>query len=171
LFVLSIVAVREAPTMPVRRRVTVYVAALVVVASVLSSTASASATAAGRPLLLQPGPTQIPPSDPPLIEETSWYQLVCVWSVCETNFKRQATEAFAAHGYMAMLQFDIWHPQVRVAISLYGPFIDALADQALVNGPDYTIQTVTSMVEWHGYSITLFRTCGNTCPTARGLRS
>jgi hypothetical protein len=93
---------------------------------------------------------------PVFSEQTAWYSLACVWSVCDTLFSPAALQDFSVHGYASMLAFDVWHPQVRAAISIYGPTIDALADQAMSSWPLLSIETVTSSVEWRGYSIGLY---------------
>jgi hypothetical protein len=89
-------------------------------------------------------------------ERTAWYSLACVWSVCDTLFSLAALQDFSVHGHATMLEFDIWHPQVRAAIAMYGPIIDELADQAMLQWPLLSIETVTSSVEWRGYSIGLY---------------
>jgi hypothetical protein len=98
---------------------------------------------------------QLPPSNV-FRETTTWYSLSCVWSVCDTLFSLTALQHFSIHGYLAMLQFNIWNPQVRAAISIYGPTIDTLADQAMLSWPLLSIETVTSSVQWLGYSIGLY---------------
>ncbi len=98
---------------------------------------------------------QLPPA-PIFSETTTWYSLTCVWSVCDTLFSLTALQHFSIHGYAAMLAFNIWHPQVRAAISIYGPTINTLADTAMLSWPLLSIQTVTSSVQWLGYSIGLY---------------
>jgi hypothetical protein len=150
--------------MPVRRTAVFGALLIGMLATVLwwSPTASAQPTAiAGRtPAVVEhttsgPG-AQGRGSEPVMRERTTWYSLACVWSVCDTLFSLTALQHFSAHGYLAMLSFDIWHPQVRAAIAIYGAYIDVLADQAMVQWPLYSIETVTSSVEWHGYSIGLY---------------
>lgn len=161
--------------MPVRRTAVIGALLIGMLATVLwwapSVSAEPLAAAAGRtaPAVAQrdipmttegsisaPGaPGQLGPT-PVYRESNVWYSLACVWGVCDTLFSLTALQHFSIYGYVNMLAFDIWHPQVRIAITIYGALIDVLADTAMLSWPLLSIETVTSSVLWLGYSIGLY---------------
>jgi hypothetical protein len=150
--------------MPVRRTAVVGALLIGMIATALgwAPTASAQPTAARAVPAVVEQATSAPGAHgqlPPALvirERTTWYSLACVWSVCDTLFSLTALQHFSVHGYLAMLSFDIWHPQVRAAIAIYGSYIDVLADQAMQQWPLYSIETVTSSEIWLGYNILLY---------------
>jgi hypothetical protein len=161
----TIPSLKEEAVMPVRRTAVVGALLIGMLATALWWTPAASAQpgAAVRraPAVVDQataaaGVRAPLPAEVVFRERTTWYSLACVWSVCDTLFSLTALQHFSQYGYLTMLLFNVWHPQVRAAIAIYASYIDVLADQAMLQWPRYSIETVTSSEQWLGYSIGLY---------------